>query len=88
METLTMNDGTVYAGTIIADGRGQYITIYLEGMSLADGFAILTNPAKTSRITATNREAEHVYEGYTVLGGINDEFGNCNGLLRKAAVGG
>ena len=83
METLTFNDGTVLAGTILEDGRGLYINIYLEGLSLAEGFIILNNPQLTCRIVANNRENEHIYEGYTELGGINNEFGNCNALLRK-----
>ena len=83
METLTMNDGTVLNGHILEDGYGQVIFVYLDGMSLMDGFMILSNPAKTARIVANNHEVETVYEGYTQLDAINNQFGNCNATLRK-----
>ena len=83
METLTLNDGTVLNGHIQEDGYGQLIFVYLDNMSLMDGFMILSNPGKTVRIVAESHGEEHVYEGYTVLTDINNEYGNCNATLRK-----
>ena len=83
MQTLTFDDGTVVNGTIMEDGYGQQIYVYLTGMNLMQGFMLLSDQSKTSRIVATSYETEKVYEGYTELSAINNQFGNCNATLRK-----
>ena len=84
METLTLNDGTVLNGTIMEGGSGQEIYVYLQGMSLSEGFMIMNNPNRTKHIIADNRGTQHVYDGFTVIFSINNEFGNCNLTMRKA----
>lgn len=83
MQTLTFNDGTTVDGTIMPDGYGQQIYVYLTGMNLMQGFMLLSDPTKTGRIVATSYETETVFEGYTELSAINNQFGNCNATLRK-----
>ena len=81
METLTLNDGTVLSGHCIQSDLNLFV--YLYGMSMADGFALFSDPNKTIRIVENNRGNEHVYEGYTELRAINSEYGNCNMTMRK-----
>lgn len=79
VDRITLNDGTVLEGHILENGDGQMIFVYLDGMSLTDGFVIFNDPERTKRIYA----GEKTYEGYTQLWAINNEFGNCNVTMRK-----
>ena len=83
METLTLNDGTVVTGHILASGDGERIYVYLDGMTVVHGVALFGDPTKTSRIVAMNHGTETVYEGYTDLYSASHEFGNCNLVMRK-----
>lgn len=88
METLTLNDGTVVDGTIMEDGYGQQIYVYLTNMSMMQGFMLLSDQEKTRKIVANSYEEEKEYEGYTELTAINNQFGNCNATLRKVVSAG
>ena len=83
MQTLTLNDGTVVNGHILADASESTIFVYMDELSLAEGFALLSDTSKTEKIVASSYGNEHVYEGYTTLSAISDEYGNCNAVLKK-----
>lgn len=83
MQTLTLNDGTVVNGHILEDASGNVIFVYMDKLSLIEGFALLSDADKTKKIVANSYGNEHVYEGYTTLSAISDEYGNCNAVLKK-----
>ena len=85
METLTLNDGTEVTGHILTDGIGLRIYVYLTGMSLATGYALMSDPEKTCRIEAMDHGTETVYEGFTEIIAVSSEFGNCNLVMRKVS---
>lgn len=85
-QTLTLNDGTVVDGHILDNGDGLIIFVYLDGMNLADGFALFSVPGRTKVITANSYGAVHQYEGFTHLSSISDEYGNCNIVMKKAVI--
>lgn len=82
-EQLILNDGTVLDGRIIDNGDNLTIFVYLKGMSLDTGYLLMRNPNKTSRIIFRSYGVEHVYNGYTEITNVNNEFGNCNLTMRK-----
>ncbi len=84
MRTIRMNDGTTVPGYILPNGDGRAIFVYLTGMSLAEGYALMTNTAKTSQMTTVyGEEDQNTYTGYTEITAINSEYGNCNLTMRK-----
>lgn len=83
METLTLNDGTVLNGHILESGNGFVIFVYLDGMSLAQGYTLFSDSENTSRIVAMSYGNEHIYEGFTELTAINSEYGNCNIMMQR-----
>jgi len=84
MYTLTLNDGTTLAGNIMPFVNNSIIFVYLTGLSIADGFRIFSDSSRISRITETiDEENVNVYEGYTEITAISNEFGNCNITLRR-----
>ena len=82
-EQLTFADGSTVEGHVLPDGMGIRIYVYLDGMSLADGYTLMNDPEKTGTITALNHGETTVYEGYTEIIAISTEFGNCNVVMRK-----
>ena len=85
-ERITLNDGTVLEGTVLDNGDGRTIFVYLTGLALLEGVLLFSDTTKASRIVAYDRGIEHVYEGYTKLWAVNNEYGNCNLTMRKAEV--
>lgn len=83
MRTITLNDGTVLEGTLLEGGYDDYILIYIDGMPISQGFAIFSDASKTNRIVYNNYDKVIEYNGFTGLDAINNEFGNCNVMLRK-----
>ena len=83
METLTLVDGTVLTGHILPGSDDRMIFVYLDGMALAQGYAIFSDANRISTITEMNHGTEHIYTGYTVITAINSEYGNCNITLRR-----
>ena len=83
MNTLTLNDGTVLTGDLLENGDDRIIFVYLDGMSIQEGFRLFIDPEKTKRIVAESSGVERTYEGYTQLTAINNEFGNCNITMQK-----
>ena len=83
MRTLILNDGTQVNGHILTDGEGSKIFVYLDGMSLAEGFTMFSYPGRTEKITSRIGDEETVYEGYTQLWAINNEYGNCNITMKR-----
>ena len=83
METITLNDGTELQGHILENGDDRIIFVYLDGMSLMDGYALMSDRNKTIRMTALNHGNEHVYDGFTEIDAISSAFGNCNLTMRK-----
>ena len=82
-EQLTFADGTTAEGHILPDGMGIRIYVYLDGMGLSDGYALMSDQEKVGTITALNHGETAVYEGYTDIIAISTEFGNCNLVMRK-----
>lgn len=82
-ETLTFADGTTVDGHILPDGMGLRIYVYLDDMSLSEGYVLMSNADKTSSITAYSHGTTTVYEGFTEIIAISTEFGNCNLVMRK-----
>ncbi len=85
-ETITLNDGTEINGSVIENGDGRIIFVYLYKMKLTDGFALFSDPNKTIRMIAMNHGNEHIYEGFTEISAINSEFGNCNLTMKKVTA--
>lgn len=83
MEILYLNDGTEVIGHILEDASGGMIFVYMDKLSLAAGYALMSDKNKTVRIIAESHGNRHVYEGFTVLSAISDEYGNCNAVLRR-----
>ena len=80
MPTVTI-DGIIYDGhCLLSDG---HLFLYLNKMTLAQGFMILSISEKLSVIHENSYGHERDYEGYTKLVAINDEYGNCNATLIK-----
>lgn len=86
VEQLILNDGTVYAGSILENGDGRKIFVYLYGMTLVQGVVLFSDIERVSRIVAVNHGAEHEYSGYTVISAASYEFGNCNLVMIKGDV--
>ena len=82
METLTLNDGTVVNGHCFEDDMNLFV--YLDEMSLVDGFGLFKEPGRTQRIVALNHGNEHIYDGYTEIYSASHENGNCNLVMRRA----
>ena len=83
METITLNDGTELQGHILENGDDRIIFVYLDGMSLMDGYALMSDRNKTIRMTALNHGNEQVYDGFTEIDAISSAVGNCNLTMRK-----
>ena len=82
METIILTDGTLLNGHILEDGVGELIFIYLEDVSLPEGYALFSDKTKVSRIVASYHGEETVYTGYTELWAISNEYGKCNVVMR------
>lgn len=82
MQTLTIA-GIEYPGRCICDGF--HLFIYLDNMSMIEGFPILSNPGNLAVIHENSYEHERDYAGYTVLQSISGEYGNCNAVLVREA---
>lgn len=83
METLTLANGRKLDGSILPNGDGLTIFVYLYGLSILEGATIFSNKGNIATITAMNHGTETVYEGYTEMTSINNEYGNCNIVLRR-----
>ena len=86
MEIVRLNDGTELEGRIVENGDGMCIYVYIQNITMMQGFMMFYDVNKTSTITFVSYETEHVYEGYTELYSINNEFGNCNIIMRKGVA--
>lgn len=81
METLTLNDGTVVNGHCLCDANNLFV--YLDGMSVAEGVALFSDPEKTIKIVEQNHGNTHEYEGYTEVFSADHEYGNCNLVMTR-----
>ena len=80
MQTVTIA-GVEYPGHCICDG--VHLFVYLENMSMIDGFPILSRPENLAVIHEKSYEKEREYTGYTALKSISGEYGNCNAVLTR-----
>ena len=79
-QTVAIN-GNEYPGhCILTDTR---LFVYLDDMSLMEGFAIVSAPHALDAITEKSYGRETTYAGYTEITAISGEYGNCNVVLRK-----
>ena len=83
METITLNDGTVLNGTVLDNGDGVIIFVYLKDMTVLQGVLLFSDTEKSERIVVHFHGAEHIYEGYTEIYRASHEYGNCNLTMRK-----
>lgn len=83
METLTLVDGTVLNGTVIQSGDDRMLFVYLDGLSLAEGYGYFSDKRNIQTLIVMNRGNEYIYEGYTEITAINTEYGNCNLTMRR-----
>jgi hypothetical protein len=72
----------VYPGHCFYDD--YHLFVYLNNMSIIDGFPIFSNPANLETIVENSYGIVRTYNGYTILTSINGEYGNCNAVLRKS----
>jgi len=87
MEQLILNDGTVIEGHAIRDGRSLYV--YINQMTLAEGFAQLSDSTKTQRIVSKYFGDEEIFEGFTHLSNLSEqEGGMLSAILKKPEVNG
>lgn len=86
MEKLILNDGTQVNGHILPNGDDRIIFVYIDKMSLAEGFVLFSDPEKTKRIVANFYGEETVYEWFTELTSISSEFGNCNITMKRGEI--
>ena len=83
-EKLTLADGTEIAGAhVMEDGAALWFYV-LDGMTMAEVFALVNDPEKTGRITARRFGEETVYSGYTDLRSIRKDGTQVSGCLQKA----
>lgn len=80
MQTLTLNDGTVWNGSVILSGGTLFF--YVNGITLKTLFNKLINQSTAKKITAAEGEVTTVYRGYTKLIAVRDEG---NGLFTAVA---
>lgn len=78
MQTLIIA-GIEYPGHCFCDDF--HLFVYLDNMSITDGFPIFSNPENLDIIHEKSYEYEREYTGYTVLKSISSEYGNCNVVL-------
>ena len=82
--TITLANGSAFTGSILPNIDNLVIFVYLTQTTMAEGFAAFSVPENVARITETiDPQNENVYEGYTTLVSINNEYGNCNIMLRR-----
>lgn len=77
MTKLTLNDGTEIPDGYAIENSGA-LMVFIPGMALADGFALLNNPENTSRIRAEQYGQETTFSGFNHLYSLREESG---GLL-------
>ena len=87
METLTLNDGTVFDPAHAIEVNG-ILWVYLDGgLTLEEAFELLADPDKTSTITGNAYGVSTVFEGYTDLFCIRrEDDGQVNAGLKKGVV--
>lgn len=59
--------------------------LYLRGLTLAQAFAVLSDPANTAVIRYEYGEMEDVYEGFTHLTTLMEREGEVSAALKKEA---
>ena len=83
MEMLILKDGTELEGHVLPNGDGRTIFVYLDGMSIMEGFEIFSEKTRISIIRELSHGEEHIYEGFTEITAISSEYGNCNITMKK-----
>lgn len=84
MTKLTLNDGTELEGAY-AIVVGDSLTAYIPGKTLAEGFALLSDPEVTKKIRAEQYGQEITISGYRRLFSLREEPGDMlsAGLKKK-----
>ena len=86
-ETLKLTDGTVLSGHALLSGND--LLLYITGMTLADGYPVLSDEAKVNHITEDRFGEKTTYDGYRHLFFIREELsGMLTAGLRKVAENG
>lgn len=81
MKTLTLNDGTVVNGHCLL--QNDILFVYLDGMSIAEGVALFSDPERTEIIIENTPGNTHEHRGYMELYSADHEYGNCNLVMKK-----
>ena len=82
METITLADGTVLEDAHVLQDENRLFFYIQNGMSMAEVFALMNDPAKTASIRAFRYQQETVYEGFTDLRNISRDAGQISGRLQ------
>lgn len=83
METLTLNDGTVFAGH--CHESGGILWFYLDNSTLTEAFAAWNDPQKTNKIVYDQYGTKITITGYNHLRSISEETGTMisGGLMKQ-----
>ena len=79
-QTVTIAGNEYPRHCILTDTR---LFVYLDSMSLMDGYAVVSPPHALDSITEKSYVRETTYTGYTEISAISGEYGNCNIVLKK-----
>ena len=83
-EMIKLLDGTEILSAHVLESDGALWFYVQNGMTMAEVFAVMNDPAKTGSITALRFHETTVYSGYTDLHSIRKDGGQISGCLRKA----
>lgn len=84
VQKVILTDGTELEGHILDGGNGKTIFVYLTGgVSILTGIALFGDQSKVRTIREISYGHETVYQGYTTIDSVSDEYGNCNIVMRK-----
>lgn len=82
MRKIILNDGTVYEDSDVGFADGV-IWCFIKNKTIVDVFHDFSDPAKIEKIVYEYGEDQKVYEGFTHLSGIMEEYDRISILLKR-----
>lgn len=87
MQQLEMNDGTILENSYSAETMDSLFLYVRNGMTMMQVFVLMSDPRATEHIIYRSGDATVEHGGFTVLSGINTEFGGMiSVVLRRTPV--